>query len=291
MTGEQALSAALALCCLFALGTSAATLDASVDTTPDDVIELDMDSIPLPSDEVGSLKEQLQSEPGEGDRQSAEGDSDPSAGEPSDGSEQSGEASERSDETSGGSADDGSQESGSDAESEDRSAPTAEGDEEPGPVTESNLFDRLLALLRALLGLLSSLLPVLLLLGVVAAAVRHPRRLEALFAAVLERFGPARNGGASGPGAPLVSSPSNDVARTWCEMARRLDLDDDLAATPGDVAAAAVQAGVDPEVARQVTEPFEEVTYGDAPVTEGRLARAREGIERFRAQYRGEGGE
>lgn len=284
MTGEQVLAAALALCCLFALGTSAATLDASVDTRPDDVIEFDQASIPLPSDEVGSLKEQLQSEPGEGDPRSDDGSSDSSDGEPRD--EESADESSESSDPGEGSTGDGSEGDGSSDESGDRSASNSDGDERPGPTTEPDLLDRLLALLLALLDVLSSLLPVFLAVGAVAVAARHPRRLEALLASVLERFGPARDGDVGDAGTPLVPSPSNDVARTWYEMVRRLGLDDDPTATTGDVSAAAVRAGVDPEVIREVTEPFEEVQYGGAPVTETRRSRAREGIERFRAQYR-----
>lgn len=274
MTGEQLLTAALALCCLFALGTSAATLDASVDTTPDDVITFDQASLPLPSDEVGSLKQQIQSNPEDRDPQSDERSSSSSGG----GS---------SDSESGGSSDAGSMDGGSSEQSGDQPAPIPNGDRGLGSgAEEPDLLDRLLALLLALLDLLLSLLPVFLAVGVVAAAVRHPRRLEALLTAVLERFGLARNGDVGDAGDLLVPSPSNDIARAWYEMVRRLELDDELAATPGEVAGAAVSAGVDPDVVAQVTEPFEEVRYGGAPVTEERRSRAQEGLERFRAQLR-----
>ena len=269
MTGEQVLTAALALCCLFALGTSAATLDASVDTTPDDVITFDQASLPLPSDEVGSLKEQIQSTPE--DPQSEDRSSSSSSG--------------SSDSESGGSSDAGSAESAEQAD--DQSAPMSSGGEgESSTNEEPDLLDRLLSLLLALLDLLVSLLPVFLVVGAVAAAARHPRRLEALLTAVLERFGLARNGDADDAGTLLVPSPTNDVERAWYEMVQRLDLDDELAATPGEVAGAAVDAGVDREVVAANTEPFEEVRYGGAPVTDERRARAQEGLERFRAQVR-----
>ncbi|QLG29732.1 DUF4129 domain-containing protein (plasmid) [Halorarum halophilum] len=269
MTGEQVLTAALALCCLFALGTSAATLDASVDTTPDDVITFDQASLPLPSDEVGSLKEQIQSDP-----------EDPQSEERS-----SSSSSDSSDRESGGSSDDNSAESGSSDQSGDQSASVQNGGE-GATDDEPDLLDRLLALLLALLDLLVSLLPVFLVVGAVAAAARHPRRLEALLTAVLERFGLARNGDGGDAGTLLVPSPTNDVERAWYEMVQRLDLDDELAATPGEVAGAAVDAGVDREVVEGITRPFEEVRYGGAPVTEERRARAQEALERFRAQIR-----
>ena len=275
MNGDRIASTALALCCLFALGTSAATLDASVDTTPDDVIDLDYASLPLPSDELGSLKEQVQSNPDEqGDPSTQSQRSSADGGDRKDGASRAGSL-------SGGSSD----------QSGDQSAPKKQSGMGPGqhPAPPS-LLDRLLALLSALLDLLVTLLPAFLLLGSVVAGVRYRRRLATALDAVLDRFG-LGGGIANGPptGDGSVPAPSNDVERAWYEMVRRLDLADDRATTPRQVADAAVGAGVDPAVVAQVTDAFEEVRYGGAPVTEERRDRARRGIEQFRAQHRGGG--
>ena len=281
MTGDRVVAAALALCCLFALGASSATLSASVGTTPDDVIDFNYATLPLPSDQLGSLKEQVQSSPDEtadgSERRSVRAES----GDPQRRDSRAGEGGPRSDATDG---------SGDRSQSKRRNAERQRDGGLGARPKPPSLVDRLLALLAALLDFLAALLPFALLVGSVAAGVRYRRRLRAALDALLDRVGHAGAAEAArADGDGTVATPTDDVGRAWYEMARRLGLDDDRTATPRRVAEAAVRAGVDREVVEQVTGPFEEVRYGGAPVTDERRERAREGIERFRAQHRGGG--
>lgn len=288
MTDDRVTTLVLALCCLFALGVSAATLDSSVDTTPDEVIDYSYDSLPLSSDEAGNLKQQIQSNPRDLDSdsqsqsssQTQQGENNPQRSAPR--SQQRESNSRRSEHSQSARARISSGPSPVRSHSQSRSSATGgEGtSNEPKPL---DLLDRLLALLMALFDLLVSLLPVFLVLGMVATAIRYPDRLQAL----LDRLGLGRSQDTNGETeTPLVAVPTNDVATAWFEMVRRLGLADETTRTPHEVADEAIQTGVDPEVVTDVTEPFEEVRYGDASVSEQRRTRAREGIERFRAQHR-----
>lgn len=61
----------------------------------------------------------------------------------------------------------------------------------------------------------------------------------------------------------------NDVYRTWREMTELLDVDDPDTSTPGEFAAAAVEAGLGREDVDELTRLFEDVRYGDTqPVDE-----------------------
>lgn len=272
MNTERLLSAALAICCLFALATSAATLDSSVDTTPDDVVDVDVASLPLPSDDVTALKRQIQSD-APGEKRSRQP---PKAG------------------------DDGPPEETFDDPSNDRQprgAPDDQTGEQQGSAGETvrkqgqgpaepSLLDRLLALLAALLDALLSLLPALALVAIVAVAIRFRERIRAALSRFADRFGPASDA-AQSVTAERLPAPSNEVAAAWFEMVRRTGLPDEATRTPRQCASAAVAAGADADVVRSLTETFEAVTYGGASVTEERRARARRDIRRIRTQLAG----
>lgn len=75
----------------------------------------------------------------------------------------------------------------------------------------------------------------------------------------------------------------NDVYLAWWEMTNALEVGDPASCTPGEFAEAAVAAGLDPTDVDTLTTHFEEVRYGDAPVTDDRrevVATALERIER-----------
>lgn len=271
MNTDRTLSVALAACCLFALGASAATLDASVDTTPDDTIDLNVETLPLPSDEAAQLKQQIQSS-----------ESNPEQGHRTTQSQSGGGESEQQ---SGASAD-GSEVGGVDAGR--LNAPVAdEGTGDRSVAAEPTLFERLLALLRDLLDLLLALVPVAALVGVGVAVVRFRDRLRPLFARLRKWVG----FGSAGSPAPAPSgrrrpAPANEVETAWFEMVDRVGLDE-RTRTPRRLAADAVDAGVDPDDAETLTTLFERVRYGDKPVTAGRRQRARHAIQRVRGQLRG----
>lgn len=275
MNTDRILSVALAACCLFALGASAATLDASVDTTPDDAIDLNAETLPLPSDEAAHLKKQIQSyksSPQQGPQttqhQSGAGGGE-SRQQPRSGSGSDGAGGMESGRLNAPVADDGSG---------DRSVP-----EDP------TLLERLLALLRGLLDLLVVLVPVAALVGVGVAVVRFRDRVHALLGRLRERlgFGPDGRTDPSGRGRP---APSNEVETAWFEMVSRVG-PDEWTRTPRRHAADAVEAGVDPDDAETLTTLFERVRYGGEPVTAGRRQRARHAIQRVRGQLRSEDGQ
>lgn len=279
MNREGVASVALAACCLFALGTAAATLDSTVDTTPDDVIDFEAGSLPLPSDDVSTLKRQIQSDSA-GKR--PEGRSDPAQrGEAGPQHPERGDTGPKQPDLQPGR---GSQR-GSDADDtgDPSLVPSGEGDQ-PGPSPAGrDLLDWLLGLLAELLELLLALLPVVVLAGVVALAVRYRDRLRARLA----RLGPSRRAPDEAPPRP---SPSNEVTAAWFEMVRRAGLADETSRTPRQCESEAIEAGADADVVRSLTSTFEEVAYGGAPVTDQRRSRARRDIERIRGQLEGQHG-
>lgn len=60
------------------------------------------------------------------------------------------------------------------------------------------------------------------------------------------------------------TNTKNEVYRTWREMTRLLDVDDPATSTPGEFAAAAVEAGLGREDVSELTRLFEDVRYGEA---------------------------
>lgn len=80
----------------------------------------------------------------------------------------------------------------------------------------------------------------------------------------------------NGPAIDLEDVPqSNAVYRAWREMAMRAVDASDRTVTASEVARAAIRAGFDREAVRRLTTLFEEVRYGDRPVTDERERHAR----------------
>lgn len=73
--------------------------------------------------------------------------------------------------------------------------------------------------------------------------------------------------------------PSNPVYRAWREMAAEVERTTDGTVTANEVAAAAAERGFDRDAVRTLTRLFEEVRYGDRPVTEDRERRAKSALE------------
>lgn len=78
---------------------------------------------------------------------------------------------------------------------------------------------------------------------------------------------------------------SNAVYRAWREMADRLDVAAPRSSTPGEFAEAAVEAGMDPEAVRELTELFEATRYGGAAPTDDRERRAVAALRRIEREY------
>lgn len=73
--------------------------------------------------------------------------------------------------------------------------------------------------------------------------------------------------------------PSNPVYRAWREMATDVQASSDASLTANEVAAAAAERGFDGDAVRTLTRVFEEVRYGDRPVTDDRERRATSALE------------
>jgi len=79
---------------------------------------------------------------------------------------------------------------------------------------------------------------------------------------------------------------SNDVYKSWWEMVEMLDADDLSTKTPQEFAEMAVEEGFDEEAVSELTETFEETLYGGREVTREQERRAREAVERIKAEGR-----
>ncbi|WEL22639.1 DUF4129 domain-containing protein [Halorhabdus sp. BNX81] len=88
----------------------------------------------------------------------------------------------------------------------------------------------------------------------------------------------------------------NAIYRAWGTMVTLLGVGDPQESTPRQFETAAIEAGMDPDDVGVLTETFEEVRYGDAPLTDERRERAVAALERIEAthgpeQAAAEGGE
>lgn len=61
MNAERVVALAVALACIVAMGVSATTLESSLSSDPDEVIDLDYENIPLGNDQARTIKEEVQS--------------------------------------------------------------------------------------------------------------------------------------------------------------------------------------------------------------------------------------
>lgn len=254
MDRESYATVLLAVSCIAAVGMSATTLESTLTQTPDDVIDIDFSKLPIGEDSGKTAKGAVQS--AEGSEQAA------TSGEDGESSDQSSDPSDESSQSDGGASSDSGQ----------MQAGGGEGDEGSGTGE--------LSLLQRLLLLLERLMPLIAVLVLLALAYRYRRELLALalaVAGVLDDSTPADR-------SPTESTwpserPSNDVHRAWLSMVERLDVDRPQNRTPSQCADAAVAANMDPSAVETLTTLFEEVRYGDAPVTDERRQRAREGLD------------
>ncbi|RQG95987.1 DUF4129 domain-containing protein [Natrarchaeobius chitinivorans] len=77
----------------------------------------------------------------------------------------------------------------------------------------------------------------------------------------------------------------NEVYRAWLEMTRPLEVDRPETSTPGEFAAAAVDAGLAREDVAELTSLFEDVRYGDEETTGQMETRATAVLRRIEAEY------
>jgi hypothetical protein len=80
----------------------------------------------------------------------------------------------------------------------------------------------------------------------------------------------------------------NEIFRAWASMTDHLDVDRPRSSTPTEFARAAVDAGMDADDVRELTDLFAEVRYGGAAATADRESRAVDALRRIEAAYGGE---
>lgn len=95
-------------------------------------------------------------------------------------------------------------------------------------------------------------------------------------------------GAAAGRAADRIGTETdteNEVYRAWREMIELLELGDPQSATPGAFARKAMAAGLAEEDVTDLTELFEQVRYGDRPVTTDRERAAVNTLRRIEERY------
>lgn len=285
MNADAILTAVVALCCVAAIGTTSTTLDSTVSTTPDDVVDVEREDVPVGVEQAEQLDEAIRA--GE---ESTDGSGSSSDGKPSDSGDpkrasnpdENGDPSQSQADSNEKAQEEASRDDGGQKQQQKQKQEQNDGPKPGGSLPEPDLLDRLLSLLRALLDAILAVLPAALLLAVAAAGVvrfRHRLRPYA------DRLLP----GNAGDDAGLAPTPQNDVAAAWFEMVERLDLADRRDLTPRECTEVARQQGVDADAAATLTALFEEVRYGGARVTDERRERARRSIRRIRSQLEVQG--
>ncbi|WP_372911721.1 DUF4129 domain-containing protein [Salinigranum sp.] len=254
-------------CCLFAVGSAAASLDDAVSSDPGDTVDPDWEELPVGSEEAERLKERWQPTEADGEPTASgttdgEGETDESMASSGESEEASGDAAQSG--SAGGGGTDGAA-GGSDARA--TGSASNRGEDSGGvSVSERSLLDVLFELLRVFA-------VVLLLAGLIVGGVVLLRRLwpddpdDGTVRVADSDVG-------VGP-----TEPSNEVSRAWFELMARFDLADAHHLTPAERAQAAVERGADPNAVRPLTDLFERTRYGAAPVTEERSRRARRWLD------------
>lgn len=288
MKADTVLTAIVALCCVLAIGATSTTLDSTVSTDPEEVTEVDYDKIPLGTGQAKNLDRAIDGgESGSGESGSSSGDSDSGSGSQSVGSKAD-ESGDRTGAASNPGDGEQSKQSGSGENQQQQSGGSGDENNQGGggsnpqsgvgqTIVEPSLLERLLSLLQDLFNLLLRVLPLVVLIGVVAAMVWYRDRL-------LSRVAPTPRDEETTDETNLEPDPQNEVASAWFEMVERLELGDRRNLTPRECAAAARRHGVDPDAAQTLTSLFEEVRYGGARVTEERRRRAEQTLDRVRSQ-------
>ena len=284
MNRDSYLTVLLAVCCIGAAGMASTTLASSLTEDPDDVVDFDYSKLPIGKDDGNSVKGAVQNKEGTPQDDRSNQDSKNSQGETDKDGEGSSSSASAAEEGDSGkeSSDDPGGTAGSDGEDSKagtggddglRNGGTGPSGEGPG--------NGPLSFLEQLWRLLEQLLPLLVLLLVAALAYRYRRNLLALALAVAAIFGDSTERQSRSRPTWPSEQPSNEVHRAWLKMVDRLDIDEPQTRTPSECASAAVDANMDPTAVQTLTNVFEEVRYGEKPVTDERRQRARKGLQRL----------
>ena len=258
MNTDRLLAAGIALCCIFAIGTSASTLGKSVHTNPDDVVNVNYKSLPINPSDAGELKREAQSKGKPGASQSNKQQQRPNQ--------------KQSDQQQSNQQQSHQQKHQSSASKQQKQSKRSSS------WKKLQFLDKLLALLRKLVQWLVWVVPVLVVIGGVAAGVRFRGRLfdggDGKSTGEYERT----------PTPPPTPDPSNEIERAWWAMVERFGVNQPYTKTPGECAREAINAGGDEDAIHTLTRTFEEVRYGGEPITDDRLDRIHHGTDRLGVQ-------
>lgn len=256
MTANRFLPVLVCVCCIVALGVSATTLESSLSTSPDDVIDIEYDELPIGQESLSDAKEQA--------TQKGKPDS----------------AADPSEMDSGANSDSDSQESSQ--------APGGDDD-------SSGLGDGIPSLLDRLLSLLSSLLvygAVTLAIGLTAAAgYRYRDRIRDRLAGL---WPDAERAGESlwvrDDAQTYADDATNPIHHAWLQLIEHAGIDDPHAHSPRESARRAVANGLPRAPVEQITHEFEAVRYGPAEPTPDRIDRVESELGRIERLERGDRG-
>lgn len=253
MDTDRLLSAVVAVLCILSVGFASTTLDDSVDTKPEDVINIDYDKLPINPQQAEEFK---------GDKVTTanpEGTGTPteeSKTETQDQTATPGEGDAELRNPQGGSEDQQTE---------------AAGQGSTPRIIEESLLDKLLSLLM-------TLLPFVLIGAVLAVAVKK-RETIAGWLETAERNDPV----STQP--TVVARPENEVYQAWHEFASAIPYERRKAMTPDEVAAALRnETELGDELLMELTKTFKRIRYGDAPVTDDDRALAARVEEQLTAQ-------
>lgn len=242
-------TALVVLSCIASVGVASTTLETSLSTNPDEVVNLDYDTVPISPDTAGDLKRAMTGQGSEASvQQSSNGDGDG--------------------QSSVGAAEEERQSSDSSGQSnEQQSQSQSDVTEETDPTRE--WLDVFMDFLEAFLPLFAALA---VLLGVAVLLARYGDGLARRLGGDADRRETAGT---------LELEPQNAVERTWASVLAAADVEDPWRRTPEECASAAVESGFDPEGVERLRRVFEEVRYGGCEVTDARVRRMEEGLSRF----------
>ena len=235
MTTHPIIATVLAVLCVLSIGVSATTLESSMQTNPDDVIDLDWDRLPIGEERAAELNREIQGKD-EGEQSAT------SAGTGRELKSQLGSGDETEQSPGAG--------NGGERPAAQQEAPA--GATEPPPRQPTDLLEMLL-----MAGIV---------LALAVFGYWYARRSE-------PDPDPEDEGSEASRWPP--GEPMNEVDKAWYAMVRDLDLERPWTRTPREVAGAAVDVGMDPEAVEAVTTAFSDVRYGGADPTAAHRERAR----------------
>lgn len=245
MTADRLIPVLVGVCCIVALGVSATTLESSLSTSPDDVIDLDYDELPVGQESLANAKEQA-TQKGKPD----------TAGDP--------------------------REVQSQSDSAQASDPSRSEGQGPGSGLGygiPSLLDRLLDLLYTLLVYAA----VTLAIGLAAVAgYRYRDRIRDHLVGLWpesDRAGESLWVRDEDHGYTL--EVSNPIDEAWLQLLDRAGIDDPHARSPRGSARRAVENGLPREHVESITREFEAVRYGPAEPTPDRVDRVESELARI----------